>query len=141
MDNYFKMQIPSNGKNEGFARSVVAAFALFCSPTVEEINDLKTAVSEAVTNAVVHAYEESGIIDIVAEIDENERCITVSITDFGCGIADVDEAKEPFFTTKPDDERSGMGFTIMETFCDEVSVESNVGIGTTVTLRKVFHEC
>lgn len=133
------MQIPAIGKNESFARNAVAAFALFCSPSVEEINDLKTAVSEAVTNAVVHAYKADGVIEITAEIEEN--ILTVSVTDFGCGIEDVDAAKEPFFTTKPEDERSGMGFTVIETFMDEMTVESTPGAGTTVTMKKVFKGC
>lgn len=139
MDNYLKMQIPALGKNESFARSAVAAFALFCSPTVEEINDLKTAVSEAVTNAVVHAYDGDGVIEIAAEIDENT--ITVSVTDFGKGIEDTEKAKTPFYTTKPDEERSGMGFTIIETFMDEMQLESSLGTGTTVTMKKVFKAC
>ena len=139
MSNFFDMKMLSSGKNEAFARSAVATFALVCSPTLEEINDLKTAVSEAVTNAVVHAYkEEGGIIELLAEVDEKERSITVSVTDFGCGIANVDEAKEPFFTTKADDERSGMGFTIIETFTDDMTVRSKIGEGTTVTMKKVF---
>jgi len=117
----------------------VATFSLICSPTVEEINDLKTAVSEAVTNAVVHAYkEDGGIIELLCEVDESDRSITVSVTDFGCGISNVDEAREPFFTTRPEDERSGMGFTIIETFTDEMTVRSKTGEGTTVTMKKVF---
>lgn len=139
MDNYLKMQIPAIGKNESFARNAIAAFALFCSPTLEEINDLKTAVSEAVTNAVVHAYEGDGVIDVTAEIDGN--AITLYVTDYGCGIEDVDRAREPFYTTKPDDERSGMGFTVIETFVDELSIESTPGTGTTVIMKKVFKGC
>lgn len=139
MNNFFDMKMLSCGKNEAFARSAVATFALCCSPTLEEINDLKTAVSEAVTNAVVHAYSEAdGIIELLAEVDEDARTITVSVTDFGCGIANVEEAKEPFYTTRPDDERSGMGFTIIETFTDEMTVRSKIGEGTTVTMKKVF---
>lgn len=136
--NHMKMQIPACGKNESFARNVVAGFTVECSPTVSEINDIKTAVSEAVTNAVVHAYDaedENNLIEICADIDD-ESVLTVSVRDFGRGIENVEEAKEPFFTTKPDDERSGMGFTIIETFMDEMSVESRLGAGTTVTMRK-----
>lgn len=139
MENYLKMQIPAIGKNESFARNAVAAFALFCTPSVEEINDLKTAVSEAVTNAVVHAYKADGVIEIVAEIEENT--LTVSVTDFGCGIENIEKAKEPFFTTKPEDERSGMGFTVIETFMDEMQIDSTPGAGTTVTMKKVFKGC
>ena len=139
MDNYFKLQIPANGMNEKFARSIVASFAVYCSPTLEEINDLKTAVSEAVTNCVVHAYADGdGIIEIEASVDIKDRSLTVTVTDFGCGIANVDEAKEPFYTTRPDDERSGMGFTIIETFTDEMSVESEPQKGTKVIMKKVF---
>lgn len=139
MNNYFKMQIPALGCNESFARSAVAAFALACSPTVEEINDLKTAVSEAVTNCVVHAYgDEGGIIEIYAQIDDEEKSMCVTVTDYGCGIDDVKSAREPFYTTRPDDERSGMGFTMIETFMDEMTVESQIGRGTSVFMKKVF---
>lgn len=142
MNNFFDMKMMASGKNEAFARSTVASFALACSPTVEEINDLKTAVSEAVTNAVVHAYkDDSGVIEMLCEVNEEERSISVSVTDFGCGITDVNEAREPFFTTRPEDERSGMGFTIIETFTDEMTVRSKVGEGTTVTMKKVFKGC
>ena len=137
-DNYMKMQIPARGENESFARNVVAGFTVECSPTLGEINDIKTAVSEAVTNVVVHAYDEESndnLIEICADIDA-DSVLTVSVRDFGRGIENVEEAKEPFFTTKPDDERSGMGFTIIETFMDEMNVESEVGKGTTVTMRK-----
>ncbi len=136
--NHMKMQIPAYGKNESFARNAVAGFAVECSPTLSEINDIKTAVSEAVTNAVVHAYErESGdnLIEICADIDDSNT-LTVSVRDFGRGIDDVAAAREPFFTTKPEEERSGMGFTIIETFMDETAVESAPGKGTTVVMRK-----
>ncbi len=142
MNNYFMMKLPSDGKNEAFARSVVAAFSLACSPTVEEINDLKTAVSEAVTNCVVHAYKDSvGVIEISCETDAAENAMTVSITDYGCGIPDIAKAREPFFTTRPDEERSGMGFTIIETFTDEMYITSSPDKGTTVTMKKVFKGC
>ena len=135
--NYMKIEIPALGRNESFARNVVAGFAVECAPTVGEISDIKTAVSEAVTNAVVHAYDEendSNLIEIAADIDDNT--LTVSVRDFGRGIEDVAEAREPFFTTKPDAERSGMGFTIIETFMDDLEVESAPGKGTTVIMRK-----
>lgn len=137
-ENHMKMQIPAYGKNESFARNAVASFAVECSPTVSEIGDIKTAVSEAVTNAVVHAYDAESadnLIEICADIDDN-NVLTVSVRDFGKGIENVEAAKEPFFTTRPDDERSGMGFTIIETFMDEMSVESAPGNGTTVVMRK-----
>lgn len=136
--NHMKMQIPAYGKNESFARNAVAGFAVECSPTVSEIGDIKTAVSEAVTNAVVHAYDNESadnLIEICADIDE-ENVLTVSVRDFGKGIKNVEEAKEPFFTTRPDEERSGMGFTIIETFMDEMSVESELNKGTVVVMRK-----
>ena len=136
--NHMKMQIPADGKNESFARNAVAGFAVECSPTLSELNDIKTAVSEAVTNAVVHAYDaesEENLIEIAADIDE-DNTLTVSVRDFGRGIEDVAAALEPFFTTRPEDERSGMGFTVIETFMDEFKVDSAVGKGTTVVMRK-----
>lgn len=142
MKNFFDMTMPSDGRNEAFARSAVAAFSVICSPTVEEINDLKTAVSEAVTNAIVHAYpDEIGLIKLRCEADDESRAITVTVEDFGKGIENLDEALEPFFTTCPDEERSGMGFTIIQTFTDGMSVTSKVGEGTTVTMKKVFKSC
>lgn len=116
----------------------MAGFAVECSPTLSELNDIKTAVSEAVTNAVVHAYDaesEENLIEIAADIDE-DNTLTVSVRDFGRGIEDVAAALEPFFTTRPEDERSGMGFTVIETFMDEFKVDSAVGKGTTVVMRK-----
>lgn len=136
--NHMKMQIPAYGKNESFARNAVAGFAVECSPTLSELNDIKTAVNEAVTNAVVHAYDaesEENLIEIAADIDE-DNTLTVSVRDFGRGIEDVAAALEPFFTTRPEDERSGMGFTVIETFMDEFKVDSAVGKGTTVVMRK-----
>ena len=136
--NRMKMYIPACGKNESFARNVIAGFAVDCSPTLSEIGDIKTAVSEAVTNAVVHAYDgenPDNLIEIAADIDD-DGLLTVSVKDFGKGIEDVEEARQPFFTTAPDEERSGMGFTIIETFMDEMSVESTPGKGTTVVMKK-----
>lgn len=141
--NYFDMKLLATSKNEAFARNVVASFAIECSPTLEEINDLKTAVSEAVTNVCVHAYsnKSDGIMQIECKVDEKERSIEVVVRDFGKGIDDVAEAIEPFFTTAEDDERSGMGFTIMQTFMDEMQVSSQVGKGTVVTMKKVMKQC
>lgn len=136
MENYIKIQLPAISQNESVARNTIASFILDLSPTVEELNDVKTAVSEAVTNSVVHAYDDGGIVYIYAEIEQNTLSITV--TDYGKGIKDVEKAKEPFFTTKPDEERSGMGFTIMETFMDNLTIESRVGEGTTVTMTKTI---
>ncbi len=137
------MKLLATSKNEAFARNVVASFAIECSPTLEEINDIKTAVSEAVTNVVVHAYgsAESGIMQIECRVDKQNRTIEIVVRDFGKGIADVKEAIEPFFTTAASDERSGMGFTIIETFMDEMDVTSVVGEGTVVRMKKVIKEC
>ena len=102
----------------------------------------ETATSEAVTNAVVHAYPQGGgKIEIIGKIDHEENAIIVTVKDFGCGIQDITSALEPFYTTKPDEERSGMGFTIIDTFSDEMNVTSKVGIGTIVTFKKVFSKC
>lgn len=139
MYNYMKMRLPAISINESYARSVVAAFTCPLSPTVEEVNDIKTAVSEAVTNCVVHAYNQStepSEREILLEVETNDDLLTVSVTDFGVGIADVQRAKTPFYTTKPNDERSGMGFSVMESFMDSLSVVSAVGSGTTVRMSK-----
>ena len=141
MNNYMKLEIAAIGKNEGFARSAVAAFALELNPSLTELSDVKTAVSEAVTNSVVHAYKdkEDGrkiVIECQTEQTETGGVLHIQITDFGVGIADVDKALAPFFTTLPDEERSGMGFTIMQTFMDEFSVESQQGQGTVVRMQK-----
>ena len=139
MNNYLKMQIPAIGENEAFARNTLSSFILPLSPTIEEISDLKTAISEAVTNCVVHAYEnEGGIISISANINKNT--LTVTISDTGKGIEDVEMARTPMYTSGGD-ERSGMGFTIMETFMDSVEIVSNLGQGTSVTMTKQFGVC
>lgn len=134
-DNEMKVEFLSKSTNEGFARMVIAAFISSLDPTIEELADIKTAVSEAVTNAIVHAYEdEIGKIVIKAQIVE--RTIIIQIRDNGKGIEDIAKAKEPLYTSKPDLERSGMGFTVMESFMDKLTVRSKVGKGTTVTMRK-----
>ena len=137
------MKLLATGKNEAFARNVVASFAIECSPTLEEINDIKTAVSEAVTNVVVHAYDkkEDGLMQIECRVEDDKRTLEIVVRDFGKGINDVKEAVEPFFTTAQDDERSGMGFTIIETFMDEMDVTSVVGEGTVVRMKKVMKGC
>lgn len=135
--NEMKLQIESRSVNEGFARATVAAFAAQSDPNVEEISDIKTAVSEAVTNCIVHAYPDSvGLIYIWAGIYENSR-FRVKIRDKGCGISDIKQAMEPLFTTLGG-ERAGLGFAVMESFCDKIKVTSKPGKGTTVTLEKVF---
>lgn len=133
--NKMKLTILAKSQNESFARSTVAAFFAQINPTLEQINDIKTAVSEAVTNCIVHGYKgEDGNIDISAELTENS--VTVKITDYGAGIADVNKAMEPFFTTVSTGDRSGIGFTVMQAFCDEVDVTSEPGNYTTVKLTK-----
>lgn len=134
-----KLQFESHSWNESFARVTVAAFLARLDPTVEEMEDVKTAVSEAVTNAVVHGYEnEIGVITVETEVDGD--LVIVKIHDEGCGIADIKQAMEPLYTGKPELERSGMGFSFMEAFMDEVEVESAPGQGTTVTMKKRFRE-
>lgn len=135
MEDRLKMQILSKPENEGFARAVVAAYITRLNPTIDEINDVKTAVSEAVTNAVVHGYgTEEGVIDM--EIIIKENTVSVKVQDFGEGIDNVEQAREPLFTTRPEEERSGMGFTFMEIFMDSLTVESKKGEGTVVHMSK-----
>ena len=135
--NEMRLQIESRSVNEAFARAAVAAFAAQLDPNIEEISDIKTAVSEAVTNCIVHAYPETmGKIYIWAGIFEN-RTVKIKIKDKGCGIADVKQAMEPLSTTLGG-ERAGLGFAVMESFCDRIKVSSKVGKGTTVTLEKRF---
>ncbi len=135
--NEMKMQIESRSVNEGFARVAVAAFAASLDPTVEEINDIKTAVSEAVTNCIVHAYQDTvGMIYIRVRLFPKGKT-EIQIRDRGCGIADVEKAREPLFTTLGGD-RAGLGFSVMESFCDRVRVRSAMGKGTTVTLIKTI---
>lgn len=138
--NEMKLKIPGKSVNEGFARSAVAAFAAQLDPTVAEIADIKTAVSEAVTNCIVHAYRDTiGTIYIEARVLEN-RIFVIKIKDRGCGIADVKQAMEPLFTTAPGEERAGLGFSVMESFMDKVTVRSTLGKGTVVTLTKKIGE-
>ena len=133
--NEMKIEFLSKSANEAFARISVAAFASQLDPTIEEIADIKTSVSEAVTNAIIHAYpNKDGIVKLRAILLENE--IEIEVSDSGEGIANIEEAKEPLFTTKGNLERSGMGFTIMENFMDKLKVESIVGLGTKITMSK-----
>ena len=135
--NYLKLQFFSLPQNQAFARDAVAAFCLELNPSLSALSDVKTAVSEAVTNCTVHAYRENtGIVTVECEIEGNTLHITVS--DTGRGIPDIEKAVQPFFTTLPSDERSGMGFTIMQTFMDGFSVESKEGGGTVVSMVKKF---
>ena len=137
-DNMMKLEFLSKSTNEGFARVAVASFVSQLDPTIEELNDVKTAVSEAVTNSIIHGYEnrEDGIIKIEASILNNT--VTISIEDFGKGIEDIKKAMEPLYTSTPDLERSGMGFTVMKSFMDEIEVESTKGKGTIVVMNKKF---
>lgn len=134
--NEMQLTFLSLPENESFARVVVAAFAVQLSPTVSEIADIKTAVSEAVTNAIVHGYEgRIGMVTLRASV-VGASTLMVEIQDEGQGIADIDQAMEPFFTTHPEQERSGMGFAVMQTFMDGLEVESEPGKGTLVRMRK-----
>lgn len=137
IDNSMKLQFLSKSQNESFARVTVAAFASQLDPTIEELTDIKTAVSEAVTNAIIHGYENtSGVVTIECIIRGNK--IEIVIEDNGDGIGDIDKAMEPLYTSKPYLERSGMGFTVMETFMDFVEVISKSGKGTKVRMIKEF---
>lgn len=137
IDNSMKLQFLSKSQNESFARVTVAAFASQLDPTIEELTDIKTAVSEAVTNAIIHGYENtSGVVSIECMIRGSK--IEIIVEDNGDGIGDIGQAMEPLFTSKPYLERSGMGFTVMETFMDLVEVVSKAGHGTKVKMTKEF---
>ena len=155
MENYMKLEIAALGENESFARSAVAAFALSLNPTLAELSDIKTAVSEAVTNCIVHAYkreqdaakiiiecrvEREEIVCAEGDIARGKGALHIRITDFGCGIDDVEKALTPFYTTLAGEERSGMGFTIMQTFMDDFSLQSERGKGTQIFMRKTIGE-
>ena len=135
--NYIKLEFPSKSQNEALARSVAGVFAAQLDPTLDELGDIKTAVSEAVTNAIVHAYPDSiGRILLRCRILDGKR-LEIVVRDWGCGIADVDKARTPLFTTGGAD-RSGMGFTILESFMDKLRVKSAQGRGTTVTMFRTL---
>ena len=136
VENYAALEFPSRSANEGFARAAAACFAAQLDPTLEEINDIKTAVSEAVTNAIVHAYPDKiGPITMTAAIYEG-GIVRITITDRGVGIPDIAKAMEPMFTTGDAEERAGLGFAVMQSFMDKVKVSSTPGRGTRVTLTK-----
>ncbi len=135
MKQVMKLELDSISSNESFARVVVAAFLTRLNPTMEEVADIKTAVSEAVTNAIIHGYRQE-VHKMVIEAMVEEDVFTVSVEDFGVGIEDVKKAMEPMYTTRGDLERSGMGFVFMEAFMDSIEVESKVGRGTKVTMTK-----
>ena len=137
--NEMEITFKAISANEAFARACIAAFCVQANPSMDEITDIKTAVSEAVTNSVVHAYPlQDGYITIKVKLYSSG--VVIEVADNGVGIEDFEKSREPFYTTKPNDERSGMGFTVMESFCDGVSVSSRVGKGTSVTLLKRLHK-
>ena len=136
IENEMKLTIPSHSSNESFARIAVAGFFAQLDPTIDEIADIKTAVSEAVTNAIVHGYgDKIGLIHIRAQIHTDNK-VVIRIRDTGCGIADIEQAMEPMYTTCKNGERSGLGFSVMQTLMDKVKVNSTQGKGTTVVLTK-----
>ncbi len=135
MENKMKVEFDSQSINEGFARVAVAAFVANLNPTMDELADIKTAVSEAVTNAIIHGYEDAaGTVELACTL--TGQLVTITVTDHGKGIADIEQAKMPFYTSKPELERSGMGFAFMEAFMDEVYVDSAEGNGTCVKMEK-----
>ncbi len=137
IQNKITVRFLSHSSNEALSRIIITGFIMPLNPTVEEIADIKTSVSEAVTNSIVHGYKsrEDGIVEMKATYNE-DQLLTVTIRDFGCGIEDIELAKTPLYTTDRENERSGMGFSIMESFCDRLKVTSTIGKGTKVTLVK-----
>ena len=136
-DNQMKLEFISKPENEAFARIAVASFAAQLDPTIEEISDIKTAVSEAVTNSIIHGYDnEEGVVKIEAILIG--KTIEIMIIDNGKGIENIDKAREPLYTSKPELERSGVGFTIMESFMEDLKIESRLGEGTKVIMRKTI---
>ena len=135
IQHYCKLSINSSTQIESFARSSVAAFCSLLNPTLEQLNDIKTAVSEAINNCVVHAYRR-GEGEICIDVQLYDEGVQIVVQDYGCGFDNVTEAMQPFYTSKPNEDRSGMGFTLMQAFMDDVEVKSAVGEGTTVTMRK-----
>lgn len=139
MDNRIKLEFLSLSQNEAFARACAAAFIAPLDPTIEELADVRTAVSEAVTNAVIHGYKHKpGTVSM--ELTLTGRLLRVRIEDSGCGIEDIELAMQPFYTSGTNGERSGMGFAVMRAFMDSLKVESEVGIGTVVTMEKLFSD-
>ena len=139
MKDKMKLEFPAKSSCESFARVAVAAFVARCDPTLAEINEIKTAVSEGVTNSIIHGYEQGeGIVYIECEMKDD--IVKIVIADKGKGIENVEEAMTPLFTTNPDGERSGMGFTVMETFMDKVDVKSLPGVGTRIIMTKTLHK-
>lgn len=133
--NEMTLRFKAIKENESFVRMSVAGFIASINPTVEEIGDIKTALSEAITNSIVHAYP-NGVGDVIVNVKINDNTVYITVTDYGIGIADINRAKQPFYTSKPNSERSGMGFTVMEGFMDEVEVVSTLGKGVVVSMSK-----
>ena len=140
-NNDMSIRFKAKSENESFARVCVSAFLASYDPTVDELGDIKTAVSEAVTNCVVHAYPDKndGYIDLYVSVSDNN--VYIRITDNGVGIEDISKVRQPFFTSKPSHERSGMGFTIMEGFMDKLQISSKLGNGTSVEMYKYLGDC
>ncbi|CCQ95608.1 anti-sigma factor (antagonist of sigma(F)) and serine kinase [[Clostridium] ultunense Esp] len=134
--NYMELKFPSLSENEALARVSVAALVAQVDPTLEELNEIKTVVSEAVTNAIIHGYEEKRDGIIVVRVQLDERQLIIEVEDFGVGIPNLEEARQPLYTTKPELERSGMGFTIIENFMDHVEITTEVGKGTKIKMVK-----
>lgn len=138
VENKIKIEFLSKSQNEGFARVAVAAFVSQLDPTIDEITDIKTAVSEAVTNSIIHGYDEKEDETVIIEATLLNNEITITVEDKGIGIEDLEQAMAPLYTSRPDLERSGMGFTVMETFMDSLEVFSERGKGTKVVMKKKF---
>ena len=134
-----RIEFDSKSENESFIRTVIAAFLVSLDPNMEELADVKTAISEAVTNCIIHGYEGKGGVIVVEATIKGREC-SFCVKDFGVGIANIEQAMEPLYTSKPEMERSGMGFSFMEAFMDEVKVSSKVGEGTTIYMKKVIGE-
>lgn len=136
-DNFAEVIFDAKSENEAFARIVVAGFVMPLDPTMDELNELKTIVSEAVTNCIIHGYENKGGL-IKMTIESYQKEVTLTVIDYGKGIENLERAKELFYTTKPEEERSGMGLTIMEIFSDEFYINSKIGEGTVVKIKKIL---
>lgn len=140
MKNQMELSFLSIAENEAFARMVISAFLVQANPTLSIVSEVRTAISEAVTNAIVHAYNGRADGRIVLRATLSERQLELEVEDFGCGIADVEQAMQPFFTTQPDKERTGMGFSLMLSFMDGVKVYSTPGSGTTVHMTRLLQD-
>lgn len=136
MNNIMEVKFSAKSENESFARVIVASFASKLDPTLDELADIKTAVSEAVTNAIIHGYDENEEMFVKIRGEINDKTVTITVEDDGNGIEDLDMAMQPLYTSKPELERSGMGFTVMESFMDQVEVSSKKGEGTKVVMKK-----